>query len=189
MAITLLSRMPLPGTVSAVVRPDKVSSKPNKERSKSLWEVQGVKPNGELATTLVAYGTLKQTEIHRLGEEAQILLAFIRGDNHRLETWKRFFPEPSPDWSKVSGTFVSITKPKLLIEAYSEEGGCRRLTEDEATQLKNELKKQDMSLKLAAEKLAKEDWARRFPDIRDRPIPTGQTNFYEGKYKPKKIGK
>jgi hypothetical protein len=41
MAITLLSRMPLPGTVSAVVRPDKVSSKPNKERSKSLWEVQG----------------------------------------------------------------------------------------------------------------------------------------------------
>ena len=132
---------------------------------------------------------LKQTEVHRLSAEAQVLLAFIKGENRRLETWKHYFPEPSPDWAQVSGTLISITKPNLLIEAYSEEGGCRRLTEDEATQLKNELKKQDQSLKLAAEKLARNDWARQFPDIRDRPIPTGQTNFYEGKYKPKKIGK
>ena len=189
MAITLLSRNPLPGTVGAVMRPTEVSSKPNKERSKSLWEVQGVLPNGSIVTTLVAYGTLKQTEMHRLGQSAQVLLAFIRGENHRLESWLHFFPQPDKSWAEIAGTSLRITKPKKLIEDYSEEGGCRRITEDEATQLVNELKKQDITLKLAAEKLARLDWARRFPDIRDRPIPTGQTSFFEGKYKPKKIGK
>lgn len=187
MAITLLSRMPNQG-VGAVCRPSAPPEPaPKKVPTKHLWEVQGIIPGtGELSTVVIAFGRVVVNAVFPLSPRALILRDFILGENCRPETWEAHFCRLTPDhkFASVEAGEVIVRSPKALVE-YAQDGDRHWISEDEGGQILRDLKVQKRSEQLGAEKLAREDWARRFPDIRYRPIPTGQTQPYLGKYPAK----
>lgn len=155
------------------------------------WSVQGIIPgaspgSASFVYASVAYGKVVTRKLSPVSRAGELLYGFIKGENSRPETWKANFPAIDPAWGAIQADQVLIHDPEGLLEWASAEGR-NILKDDEVAELKARLKPDPQLSKLGAERLAALDWKRRFPDIKTRPLVTGQTVLREGPYPhPKK---
>ena len=155
------------------------------------WIVQGVVPGSSPGSMTfvyasVAYGKVVTRKLSPVSRAGELLYGFIKGENTRPETWKANFPAIDPAWGSIQADRVLIHSPEKLLE-WASADGRNLIRDDEVAELLARLGPDPELSKLGAERLASLDWKRRFPDIHNRPLVTGQTMLREGPYPhPKK---
>lgn len=180
-----------PGVSIYVPRPRISKEKKGQKGASAHWSVQGTVPGSSPGSATFVYATVaygkcvnrKSSPVSRAGE---LLYGFCTGKNSRPETWKANFPAIDPAWGAIQADQVVITDPEGLLGWASAEGR-NLIRDDEVAELLARLEPDPQLSKLGAERLAALDWKRRFPDIKTRPLVTGQTVLREGPYPhPKK---